>query len=95
MPTDAAPVYRLDDTLRLNQIQVLGTHNSYHVAPAPGPLLTPGLFAEYKGRIARCAITDALSSCQSAASRLRAAALCAGGLESAPLSQLSRASSGA
>jgi hypothetical protein len=36
-----APAYRLDDTLRLNQIQVLGTHNSYHVAPAPGPLLTP------------------------------------------------------
>ena len=27
------PAYRLDDTLRLNQIQVLGTHNSYHVAP--------------------------------------------------------------
>ncbi len=38
---NAAPAYRLDDTLRLNHIQVLGTHNSYHVAPAPGPLLTP------------------------------------------------------
>lgn len=38
---DAAPAYRLDDALRLNQIQVLGTHNSYHVAPAPGPALTP------------------------------------------------------
>jgi hypothetical protein len=37
----AAPAYRLDGTLRLNQIQVLGTHNSYHVAPAPGPALTP------------------------------------------------------
>lgn len=36
-----APAYRLDGTLRLNQIQVLGTHNSYHVAPAPGPALTP------------------------------------------------------
>jgi hypothetical protein len=36
-----APSYRLDSTLRLNQIQVLGTHNSYHLAPAPGPLLTP------------------------------------------------------
>jgi hypothetical protein len=35
------PAYRLDETLRLNQIQVLGTHNSYHVAPAPGPTLTP------------------------------------------------------
>lgn len=35
------PAYRLDATLRLNQIQVLGTHNSYHVAPAPGPALTP------------------------------------------------------
>ena len=38
---EAAPAYRLDGTLRLNQIQVLGTHNSYHVAPAPGPGLTP------------------------------------------------------
>ena len=33
--------HRLDSTLRLNQIQVLGTHNSYHVAPAPGRNLTP------------------------------------------------------
>ncbi len=31
----------LDRTLRLNQIQVLGTHNSYHVAPPAGPDLTP------------------------------------------------------
>ena len=38
---EAAPAYRLDGTLRLNQIQVLGTHNSYHVAPAAGPSLTP------------------------------------------------------
>jgi hypothetical protein len=36
-----APAYRLDGTLRLNQIQVLGTHNSYHVAPPAGPNLTP------------------------------------------------------
>jgi hypothetical protein len=36
-----APTYRLDGTLRLNQIQVLGTHNSYHVAPPAGPGLTP------------------------------------------------------
>lgn len=28
----------LDDDLRLNQIQVIGTHNSYHVAPCPGVL---------------------------------------------------------
>jgi hypothetical protein len=37
----AAPTYRLDGTLRLNQIQVLGTHNSYHLAPPAGPSLTP------------------------------------------------------
>jgi len=37
----AAPPYRLDGTLRLNQIQVLGTHNSYHLAPPAGPTLTP------------------------------------------------------
>ena len=24
-----------DDCVRLNQIQVLGTHNSYHIAPKP------------------------------------------------------------
>ncbi len=28
------PVHPLDDTLRLNQLQALGTHNSYHVQPA-------------------------------------------------------------
>jgi hypothetical protein len=28
-----APAYPRDDTLRLNQIQVLGTHNSYHIRP--------------------------------------------------------------
>lgn len=41
---DAAPpppAYRLDGTLRLNHIQVLGTHNSYHLAPPAGPSLTP------------------------------------------------------
>ncbi|MEW4570655.1 Ca2+-dependent phosphoinositide-specific phospholipase C [Tautonia sp. JC769] len=26
----------IDDDLRLNQIQVVGTHNSYHLAPSPG-----------------------------------------------------------
>ena len=36
-----APRYPLDGTLRLNHIQVLGTHNSYHVAPPAGPSLTP------------------------------------------------------
>ena len=36
-----APTYRLDGVLRLNHIQVLGTHNSYHVAPPAGPSLTP------------------------------------------------------
>jgi hypothetical protein len=30
-----APSYRLDSTLRLNQIQVLGSHNSYHPEPYP------------------------------------------------------------
>ncbi|MDQ4089395.1 MAG: phosphatidylinositol-specific phospholipase C1-like protein, partial [Actinomycetota bacterium] len=40
-PAPQPPAYRLDGTLRLNQIQVLGTHNSYHVAPSPGPTLTP------------------------------------------------------
>ena len=44
-----APVdYPRDDTLRLNQIQVLGTHNSYHLLGDPGVLqilsaLSPGL----------------------------------------------------
>src|SRR6187397_570906 len=27
--------YRLDDTLRLNEVQVLGSHNSYHASPYP------------------------------------------------------------
>jgi hypothetical protein len=31
-----------DDCVRLNQIQVLGTHNSYHVAPPPSLLETLG-----------------------------------------------------
>src|SRR5262245_16495177 len=30
--------YRLDSELRLNQVQVLGSHNSYHGAPFP-PIL--------------------------------------------------------
>ena len=34
-PAPERPAYRLDSTLRLNQIQVLGSHNSYHGAPYP------------------------------------------------------------
>ena len=34
-PTTTAPAYRLDDTLRLDQVQVLGSHNSYHGRPYP------------------------------------------------------------
>jgi hypothetical protein len=33
--TQPAPTYRLDDTLRLDQVQVLGSHNSYHARPHP------------------------------------------------------------
>jgi hypothetical protein len=33
--TSPPPKYRLDDTLRLNQVQVLGSHNSYHATPYP------------------------------------------------------------
>jgi Phosphoinositide phospholipase C, Ca2+-dependent len=29
------PTYRLDDRLRLNEVQVLGSHNSYHATPFP------------------------------------------------------------
>jgi Phosphoinositide phospholipase C, Ca2+-dependent len=32
----------IDDCVRLNEIQVLGTHNSYHVAPAPPMLAALG-----------------------------------------------------
>ena len=32
---DATGAYPLDDTLRLNHIQVLGSHNSYHLQPRP------------------------------------------------------------
>lgn len=35
VPLPAEAGYPLDDTLRLNQIQVLGSHNSYHVQPRP------------------------------------------------------------
>jgi hypothetical protein len=31
-----------DDCIRLNQIQVLGTHNSYHIAPEPQLLAALG-----------------------------------------------------
>jgi len=34
-PKPAIARHRLDSTLRLNQIQVLGSHNSYHAAPYP------------------------------------------------------------
>lgn len=34
-PATTVVAYPLDDHLRLNQMQVLGTHNSYHVAPDP------------------------------------------------------------
>jgi hypothetical protein len=34
-PTTTVAPYPLDDQLRLNQLQVLGTHNSYHIAPDP------------------------------------------------------------
>ena len=34
-PAPSAATYPLDDTLRLNQIQVLGSHNSYHVQARP------------------------------------------------------------
>lgn len=40
--TGPRPLYPLDRVLRLNQIQVVGTHNSFHVAPPPGPALTAG-----------------------------------------------------
>jgi hypothetical protein len=33
--TVAGPTYRLDDSLRLDQVQVLGSHNSYHARPYP------------------------------------------------------------
>ncbi len=37
VPAACSPITsaNLDDCVRLNQIQVLGTHNSYHVAPMP------------------------------------------------------------
>ncbi len=34
-PTTTVSPYRLDDTLRLDQVQVLGSHNSYHGRPYP------------------------------------------------------------
>jgi len=34
-PATTVPAYRLDDTLRLDQVQVLGSHNSYHGRPYP------------------------------------------------------------
>ena len=49
-----------DDCIRLNQIQVLGTHNSYHIAPAPSMLAKLGSHArdiEYTHR----SLTEQLS----------------------------------
>ncbi|RUL88631.1 phosphatidylinositol-specific phospholipase C1-like protein [Tautonia sociabilis] len=34
-PADDGPDPALGDTLRINQLQVIGTHNSYHLAPLP------------------------------------------------------------
>jgi hypothetical protein len=31
--SNGASAYPLDDTLRLNQVQVLGSHNSFHIRP--------------------------------------------------------------
>jgi len=40
--SSGAPAYPLDDTLRIDQIQAKGTHNSYHHEPAqPLPSLIP------------------------------------------------------
>lgn len=41
---DCTPITagNVDDCVRLNEIQVLGTHNSYHVAPAPDVLTLLG-----------------------------------------------------
>jgi hypothetical protein len=49
-----APAYRLDSTLRLNQIQVLGSHNSYHAEPYPQVL------AELRAQPATAGIADTL-----------------------------------
>jgi hypothetical protein len=46
-------VENIDDCVRLNQLQLLGTHNSYHIAPAPPVLATLGARArniEYSHR---------------------------------------------
>jgi hypothetical protein len=37
-----ASVTHTDDCVRMNQVQVLGTHNSYHLAPAPALLAALG-----------------------------------------------------
>ncbi len=38
---NAVPWHARDDDLRLNHVQVRGTHNSYHVAPDPPPKAVP------------------------------------------------------
>jgi len=43
-PVSCSPITEatVDDCVRLNQIQVLGTHNSYHIAPVPAMLAAIG-----------------------------------------------------
>jgi hypothetical protein len=45
----ATGTFLFADDVRLNQIQVIGTHNSYHIAPAPG---VKSLIATIKGDLA-------------------------------------------
>ncbi len=49
--------YPRDDALRLNQVQVLGSHNSYHIEPAD---LINEAFALYLGTAAGQALADSL-----------------------------------
>lgn len=55
--SDPAAVYPNDDRLRLNHIQIMGTHNSYHPYPAQEPMATvireqypfyPGITGDYR-----------------------------------------------
>ena len=55
----AAPAYPNDQELRLNQIQIMGTHNSYHPGLPQEPMATvireqyafyPGLVGDYRHR---------------------------------------------
>jgi hypothetical protein len=42
LPCSTITAATLDDCVRLNEIQVLGTHNSYHIAPVPAMLALLG-----------------------------------------------------